>query len=129
APAGEMPALPGYVIGRELSRQSRLGPLYLAGRQSDGAKVVVKVIAPSYPPTPTQAEDFLRSARFLRKLEHPHLVRLCDLGAAGNRFWFASEYVEGLDAAAVVRRDGPLPVRRAVRWANQLLLGLKYAHG
>jgi serine/threonine-protein kinase len=38
------------------------------------------------------------------------------------------EYVEGRDAGAMVKAEGPLPVARAVGWTVQLLEALGHAH-
>jgi serine/threonine protein kinase len=124
---GVLPQFPGYATVRHLSSDG-LGPLYLARRLSDSGQVAVRTIVPSLRPTPTHLDDFFRSARFLLKLDHSHLVRLCDLGCHADRLYFVSEHGGGADAAAIVKRYGPLPVRRVVRWADQILRALQYAH-
>jgi serine/threonine-protein kinase len=125
--SGALPQFPGYATEEVLSDEG-LGPLYRARRLTDGSEVAIRTIVPSLRPTATQLDDFFRSARFLLKLEHPHLARLCDLGIHADRLWFVSEHNKGADAVAIVKRDGPLKVRRAVRWADQVLRALKYAH-
>jgi eukaryotic-like serine/threonine-protein kinase len=125
--SGTLPQFPGYATVRQLAREG-LGPLYLARRLSDGNEVAIRTIVPSIRPLPSHLDDFFRSARFLFKLEHPYMVRLCDLGFHADRLYFVSDHVDGIDAAALVARDGPLPVRRAVRWADQILRAVHYAH-
>jgi eukaryotic-like serine/threonine-protein kinase len=125
--SGALPQFPGYATEQVLSEDG-IGPLYRARRLTDGSPVAVRTIMPSLRPTPSQLDGFFRSARFLLKLEHPCLARLCDLGYHADRLWFVSEHAGGADAQTIVKRDGPLQVRRAVRWADQLLRALKYAH-
>jgi pSer/pThr/pTyr-binding forkhead associated (FHA) protein len=125
--SGAVPRFPGYATEHVLSDDG-IGPLYRARRLSDGSTVAIRTIVPSLRPTPAQLDDFFRSARFLLKLEHPCLARLCDLGYHSDRLWFVSEHADGADAQTIVKRDGPLQVRRAVRWADQVLRALKYAH-
>ena len=124
---GKLPEFPGYATIRELSRAG-LGPLYLARRLADESDIAIRTIVPAHSPTAAQLDDFLRSARFLLKLEHLHLTSLCDLGFDSDRLWFATEHSGGMDAAAIVQRRGPLSVARVVRWADRILRALYYAH-
>src|SRR5438094_79183 len=50
------------------------------------------------------------------------------IGGGASGFYFVAEFVPGLNAAQILERDGPLPIQRAIRWAEQILQGLKYAH-
>jgi eukaryotic-like serine/threonine-protein kinase len=130
APAADAapPPIAGYHVGRELGRGS-LGTVYLAKRASDEGLVALKVIVPALAGAPAQAQRFLREAGSLRQLEHPHLVRLLDLGESAGRLFFATEYVPGSDAAALLKHNGPLPVGAAVTLVCQVLKALEYAHG
>jgi serine/threonine-protein kinase len=121
------PRVPGYALLHVLRRDS-LGPVYLGRRSSDDREVAVRTIAPNVRPARHQLDDFLRTARFLLKLEHRHLVRLCDVGATAQRLYFVSEHVDGQDLASLVQREGPQPIERTVRWASQILLAIQYAH-
>ncbi len=125
---GVLPAVPGYSVLREQSRDG-LGPVYVAKRKSDEQPVTIRTITPSRRATPSQLDDYLRAARFLLKLQHPHIVQMCDLGVAGDQLFFVYEYFVGIDAATVVKREGPQPITRVLRWGNQVLQALRYAHG
>jgi serine/threonine-protein kinase len=124
---GMLPAIPGYIVTRETARDG-LGCIYLGHPSGNEAPVSIRTITPSLTPTPGQREEFLRSARFLLKLEHRHLVQLRDIGATADLLYFVSDHVEGCDAATLVQRDGPQPVDRVIRWASQALQALRYAH-
>lgn len=126
APDGP-PTLPGYVLGDVLG-SGNLGVVYRAQQLSDGKEVAVKFLRPERPPTPREIDDFLRSVRYLLGLSHPHLVRMRDLGWDGGHFSFVTDSVPVPSATAVVARDGPLTIPRAVRWASQLLQALGHAH-
>jgi serine/threonine-protein kinase len=73
-------------------------------------------------------QKFLREAGILRQLDHEHIVRFHEMNTAGGQLWFAMDYVPGTDAARLLLRHGPLPVRRAVRLVWRLLEALEYAH-
>jgi serine/threonine-protein kinase len=117
----------GFWIARELGRGG-MGVVYLALRQADGSLVALKTIAPAVAGTTPLVERFLREARILRDLDHPHIVAFHEMGEAGDRLYFAMEYVPGTDAGRAVQQGGPLPVVRAVGWVCQVLQALEYAH-
>jgi serine/threonine-protein kinase len=117
----------GYRLLRKLGHGG-MGVVYLAQRLADGSQVALKTIIPTVAAGPGQVERFLREAHILRELDHPYIVPLHDVGEADGRLFFAMEYVAGPDAAQLLRKDGPLPVRMAVRMIRQLLQALEYAH-
>jgi serine/threonine-protein kinase len=119
--------IPGFWIARELGHGG-MGVVYLALRQADGSLVALKTIAPAMAGTTMQVERFLREAHILRELDHPHIVAFHEMGEAGHRLYFAMEYVPGTDARRAIKRDGALPVGRAVDWTCQVLEALEYAH-
>jgi serine/threonine-protein kinase len=120
--------IPGYRLVRELGKGG-MGVVYLALRGSDGSLVALKTILPEVAGTEAQVEKFLREAKILRALNHPHIVAFRDMGQARGQFFFAMDYVRGTDARGLVDRDGPLAVGRAVRLTCQLLEALEFAHG
>ena len=123
-----LPVIPGYVLERELGRGA-MGVTYLGRRAGDPTLFAVKVVQPSFQGSRHQIDDFLRAARFLTQLDHPNLIRLSEVGECASGFYFASDFVPGLNASAILQREGPLPIKRAVRWISQLLQALEYAHG
>jgi serine/threonine-protein kinase len=125
--AGALPSVPGYQLERVLGHGA-MGITYLGQRAGHATAYAIKVVKPSFPGSPEQIGEFLRSARKLRKLDHPNLVRVRDVIACPGGFAFISDFVPGLSADQVLQRDGPLPIKRAVRWANQMLKVLQYAH-
>jgi serine/threonine-protein kinase len=125
--SGHPPLLPGYRIVRELGRGG-MGVVYLAVRDSDGAVVAVKTVTPALVGSPDLVERFLREARVLKALVHPHIVAFRDMGEANGRLYFAMDFVRGIDAEGLLASHGPLPVDRAVGLMAQVLQALHYAH-
>ncbi|HEY7157332.1 MAG TPA: FHA domain-containing serine/threonine-protein kinase [Gemmataceae bacterium] len=127
------PLVPGYEILRELGRGG-MGVVYLARRLVDRTLVALKTIIPAATVHPNQVERFLREVDIVRKLKDPkrkeavHIVHFLDSGSYDDGLFFAMEYVEGTDAAKVLKEEGPLPVREALRIICQVLKGLSYAH-
>jgi serine/threonine-protein kinase len=125
-PPIESGRLGGYRLERELGRGG-MGVVYLAVREADGARVALKTIIPAVQDAPDHVQRFLREANILRQLEHHHIVPFLEAGEAEGVLYLAMGYVEGTDANQMLR-DGPLPVRTAVRILCQLLSALEYAH-
>ena len=72
---------------------------------------------------------FEREAQATASLRSPHTVALYDFGSAEDgAFYYVMELLEGVDAEEFVRRFGPLPVSRALRWLNQACASLAEAH-
>jgi serine/threonine protein kinase len=122
-----LPTIPGYSIERELGRGA-MGITYLGQRNGDSTLYAIKLVRPTFQASPQQIGDFLRSALFLTQLDHPNIARLREVGSCDSGFYFVSDFVPGVNAAAILKRDGRLSVERTVRWALQILDGLKYGH-
>lgn len=118
---------PGYRVLGELGRGG-MGVVYLAESRRTGEQVAIKALLPAVEPGPEDVERFLREARVLQQLSHPHIVSCRQMGEAGGRLFFVMDRITGVDAARLVKDGGPLPVARVVALADQLLAALQHAH-
>jgi serine/threonine-protein kinase len=116
-----------YLLERELGRGA-MGVVYLAAHEGSGAPFAVKTLHPAVEAGSAEVQRFLREARILQGLDHPHVVAFREMGEAGGELYFVMEYVPGTDAGRLVKQHGPLPVARAVRLTCQLLDALAHAH-
>jgi serine/threonine-protein kinase len=105
-----------------------MGIVSLALREADGMLVALKTITPAVDATHTDVLRFIREARLLRVLDHPHIVAFREIGEARGRVFFAMDYVSGIDGARLLKEHGPLSINRAVGLVCQLLDALIYAH-
>jgi serine/threonine-protein kinase len=122
------PTFGGYEIEQELGRGG-MGVVYLARRSADRVPVALKTIKPAATPSRTEIERFLREARILQQLSHPHIVALHDMGETDGQLYIAMEFVPGVDANQLLHaQPGLLPIGRAVGIACQLLDAVDYAH-
>ncbi len=119
--------IPGYRIVRELGRGS-MGIVALALREADSQAYALKTIIPSVAANHATIERFLREAHILRQLQHPNIVGLRDEGEVKGMLYFAMDYVHGTDASKLLRRTGPLELRRALRLVCPMLEALAHAH-
>ena len=123
-----LPALRDYRIVRMLDRGG-MGAVYLAEREHGQQRVAIKVILPELAANAEATERFLREIRFIGAAHHPHIVQMLESGAADGVFFLVLEYCRGgsLDAYRV-KSGGVVPPSVAVRWCEQVLLALEYAH-
>jgi ABC-type multidrug transport system ATPase subunit/tRNA A-37 threonylcarbamoyl transferase component Bud32 len=74
-----------------------------------------------------QASRFLREARLVARLDHPHIVPVYDAGVEDGVPWIAMKRVLG-EALDRRLKAGPLPAGRAVRVLSQITDALRHAH-
>jgi serine/threonine protein kinase len=70
---------------------------------------------------------FKREADFLRKLNHPNIVKFLDHGEWNGQSFFAMEWLEGVNLSTLVDKNGPLPFLLAFELIRLTLIGLEYA--
>lgn len=116
-----------HLLVKELGRGG-MGVVYLGLRAANGVLTAIKTITPAIAADQLLVERFVREASILRELEHPHIVGFRDLGESNGMLYFAMDFVRGIDAGHLLRKSGPLPIRRAVHLTCQLLDALSYAH-
>ena len=115
-----------YLVERELGAGGA-ATVYLAEEKKHGRKVAIKVMRPELAAS-LGADRFLREIGIAARLAHPHIVPLIDSGDAEGLLYYVSPFVPGGSLRERLRRDGQLPVRDAVRIANEVGAGLDYAH-
>ncbi|MDR7556734.1 MAG: protein kinase [Armatimonadota bacterium] len=98
-------------------------------RTPEGQVVALKVLRDAYAADREFVERFVREARAVQALDHPHVVRVLDSGRDGDVYFIAMEYVDGEDLKSYLRRVGPLEPADAERIALAVCEALDYAHG
>lgn len=71
---------------------------------------------------------FLEEARVMDRLRHPHIVRVNSVDRIDDKILIDMEYVRGQNLQEILRREGSLPVERALEVAAETLDALDYAH-
>jgi serine/threonine protein kinase len=107
-PRGAMsPELPERLSGHKILGvigAGGMGRVLLAFDEKLGRKVAVKTLSPRYAGAPKLRERFMREARALARLDHPNIVRIYNLGDAGEEPHFVMEHVEGSSLTEAARR-------------------------
>ena len=73
---------------------------------------------------------FRKEAEVVSRLDHPNAIRIHDFGLIdGKRPFYVIDIVQGESLAALIQRNGPLPVPDVLRIFEQVSLALAHAHG
>src|SRR2546425_3062943 len=116
---------PEYDVEREIA-SGGMGMVFLGRDMALECAVAIKVLRPELA-TAHAAERFLREARMLASLRHPHIVPVHHVGQAGEFFYYVMDFVDGETLADRLVR-GPLRPQEALKLGRDLLDALQVAH-
>jgi serine/threonine protein kinase/tetratricopeptide (TPR) repeat protein len=109
-----------------------MGAVYQAWDAELGVAVALKVIRPEIAADPEAAAEierrFKRELLLARQVTHPNIIRIHDLGDIGGIKYITMPFIEGSDLATILKKEGKLPVARALRIARGTVAGLVSAH-
>src|SRR3954468_3563329 len=108
-----------------------MGAVYQAWDAELSVAVALKVIRQDSPDRAVSSEAekrFKNELLLARQVTHKNVVRIHDLGEIEGIKYITMPYVQGDDLASTLRRDGKLPIARALRLARQMANGLQAAH-
>ena len=134
---GETPALHGgppsglpaghRVAGYRLERLVGLGGMaavYQARDERLGRLVALKVLAGDE----SLRSRFVREARAVAAVDHPHIIPVYAAGEADGMQYIAMRFVAGGTLAGILADSGALPTRRAVAFISSVASALDAAH-
>ncbi len=137
------PAAPSSKIETSIAPGSVVGGRYeilkILGRGGMGAVcqardlevdriVAVKFIRGELAGKASVLQRFKRELVLAQKVTHPNVVRIYDLGVAGDMRFITMEYIDGEELSKVILERGKLPPREAVGIMIQVCKGLAAAH-
>ena len=132
-PGGQLVA-DRYWLEKRLGRGA-MGQVYLArDKKFDTRRVAVKTVRQDVLNSDDLQEGeaiarFEREAQAAASIQHPNTVSVTDFGETGDGvFYLVMEYVEGETLHRLLRREGTLPVKRAVHLLRQISDGVEAAH-
>ena len=105
-----------------------MGEVYRADDLKLGQPVALKFLPRDVERDHDRLERFLTEVRLSRRVTHPNVCRVFDIGQIEDRQFLSMEYVDGEDLASLLRRIGRLPEDKAIEIARQLCAGLAAAH-
>lgn len=92
-------------------------------------EVAIKVIQGELTPNPHLSQRFLREARTLSRLSHPHILSPIDWGEEDGTFYLVMPWVrDGTLSQFLKARGGALSIQEALPLFGQLCQAVQYAH-
>jgi len=105
-----------------------MGEVYRADDLTLGQAVALKFLPDEAAHDEGMLERFRNEVRIARRVSHPNVCRVYDVGEVDGQTFFTMEYVDGEDLGSLLRRIGRLPQDKAIEIARQLCAGLAAAH-
>jgi len=126
-PFGDPTQIGRFKVIRRLGTGS-FGRVYLAHDDELDRAVAIKVPNPERVSSALDLEVYLKEAKVLAQLEHPHIVPVYDVGRTEDGLCYVvSRFLEGSDLAAKIQQDRP-GIRESVDFVATVADALHYAH-
>ncbi|MGO9152435.1 serine/threonine-protein kinase [Mycobacterium sp.] len=119
----------GYTILRLLGTGG-MGEVYLAQHPRLPRNDALKILGADVSADENYRQRFIREADLAASLWHPHIVAIHDRGECEGRLWISMDYVDGTDAARMLRDHYPagMPASDAIRIVTAVAEALDYSH-
>ena len=94
-------------------------------------EVALKTLLPQYVKDKLVVTRFFNEARIARKMAHPNIVRVHDIGTAGSIVYISMEYLHGKSLRTILEglpTGQCLPLDQALHVVEELCKALEYAH-
>jgi serine/threonine protein kinase len=116
---------PGYEILEEIGRGG-MGVVYKARQTGLNRLVALKTIHTSGPSQTETLVRFRHEAKAVARLDHPHVVKIYEVGEHAGQLFLALEYIEGGSLAD--RLTSPLPPFVAAELLQTLAQAVNHVH-
>ena len=93
-----------------------------------GQVVALKLIQPKLLRGKKLVERFKQEPLLARKLAHPNIVRIFDIGQGDGLFFVSMEFIEGSDLKSLIAKGEPVGQSRFLSIFGQLCSALAYLH-
>lgn len=111
--------------------QGGMGCIYKVHDNTLGEDVALKTLLPQFLEDKVVLERFFNEAKIARRLAHPNIVRVHDIGEDGKILYISMEYLQGMSLREMLDNLLPgerLPISQTMRVFDQLCAALEYAH-
>jgi serine/threonine-protein kinase len=106
-----------------------MGIVYRARDNELEETVALKILPENLSQNPEALARFRAEARSARRLAHPNIVRIHDIGEEMGRKYISMEFVEGTDLKRFFRMKGRLSAGEVAAVMAPIARALDYAHG
>src|SRR5512146_1208380 len=104
-----------------------MGEVYRADDLSLEQQVALKFL-PETATDEATLERFRNEVRIARRISHPNVCRVYDIGEAEHQIFLSMEYIDGEDLGSLLRRIGRISGDKAAEISRKICLGLAAAH-
>lgn len=124
---GDPPRVPGWTLSGVLG-VGGMGKVWRAEPEEGGDSCALKVLDARWSRDPVMAARFEAEAEALRRLEHPHIVRVIELTETDDgRLCLVMELVDGCDLGRLLRGER-LSLERALDIFGKVCQAVEHAH-
>jgi serine/threonine protein kinase/tetratricopeptide (TPR) repeat protein len=111
-----------------------MGEVYEVEDSELRTRIALKTVSLTVTPNLRVLERFKREIQLARKVTHPNVCRVFDVGhhihpAHGEITFLTMELLQGETLAVRLRRQGPMTCEQALPLIHQMVLALSVAHG
>ena len=124
---GKSLVLGNYVLMEQIGAGG-MGQVFKARHKVMHRLVAVKVLPTAMTKDKAAIARFHREVQAAAKLRHINIVAADDADQANGVHFLVMELVDGSDLSALVKKNGPFSVEKAVNYVLQAAKGLEFAH-
>ena len=128
-----MPVQPGQVLAERYEILAHLGTggmgaVYQARDRLAGETIAIKFVLPSISREPRLREKFKREVLVARKLTHPNVVRIYDIGEHHGMLFISMELIAGRTVEEILSQKKQFTVEEFLELFHQFTSALAYIH-
>ncbi len=128
-PVGARPTIAGEYMLKRLIASGGHGSVYEAEHRILGRRAAVKVLHAHLADQGEMLQRFVREARIVNQLRHPHVVDIYDFGMLGDGSpYYVMELLEGRTLSQLVQERGRMSAERALACLEPVCEALEAAH-
>ncbi|HEX4132581.1 MAG TPA: SUMF1/EgtB/PvdO family nonheme iron enzyme [Pirellulales bacterium] len=105
-----------------------MGQVFKAQHRRMKRVVAIKMLPPAMVKDAAALARFAREVEAAARLEHTNIVAAHDADESHGVHFLVMQFVDGSDLSALVKRNGPFPIDKAINYITQAARGLEYAH-
>jgi serine/threonine protein kinase len=124
---GKSLTLGNYVLIEKIGAGG-MGQVFKAEHRRMHRMVAIKLLPAAMTRDKAAIARFEREVTAAARLRHPNIIATDDADHANGVNFLVMELVDGSDLSALVKKNGPFPVDKAVNYILQAAKGLEFAH-
>ncbi len=116
-----------YEIVQEIG-SGGMGKVFKARDKDLEEIVAIKILRSDYAQDNNALNRFIREIKLSRKISHPNVVKVFDIGLHKGHRYISMEYIEGISLDKIIQQKGPLPLIDVLKIILQICLATSAAH-